>query len=73
MTKIQNLKLDGCIKSPIPVTPAKAGVQIHLERLGSAKASLRARLPDQVRHKLRRNDHKLTFYGLINYIFGKRL
>jgi hypothetical protein len=43
MTKIQNLKLDGFVKSPIPVTPAKAGVQIHLKRLDSPKASLRAR------------------------------
>jgi hypothetical protein len=44
MTKIQNLKLDGFVKSSIPVTPAKAGVQIHIEPLDSAKASLRARV-----------------------------
>ena len=35
MTKIQNFKLDGSVKNPIPVTPAKAGVQIHLKRLDS--------------------------------------
>ncbi len=31
MTKIQNPKLDGVLKSPNPVTPAKARVQMLLK------------------------------------------
>jgi hypothetical protein len=37
-------KFDEFAKSPNAVTPAKAGVQKLLNRLDSAKASLRARL-----------------------------
>jgi hypothetical protein len=57
---------------PVPdqVRDDGSGIQDILKVLDSAKASLRARLPDRVRHKLRRNDRKTekrTFYETIMF------
>ena len=55
---------------PVPdqVRDDGSGIQNILNLLDSADASLRARLPDQVRHKLRRNDRKaekVAFYETV--------
>jgi hypothetical protein len=40
---VLSVKFDGFGKSPFNVIPAQAGIQKRLEKLDSAKASLRAR------------------------------
>ena len=55
---------------PVPdiVRDDRSGIQNNMKQLDSADASLRARLPDRVRHKLRRIDVSKEFQAFSEII-----